>query len=158
LAGGGGGALAVLGDDDGVDPAAHGEVPLDAHPARAHGGGEVVEEAVADRRGGVALVAERPKARVHRLQLDARLAGDVADAQESEVGLAGLRNKAGEVGALEADLVAPRGLRVLEGVEVLLRLAGHRALLSTGGRCAESGDEGAEAAEEGREVAQVEVE
>src|SRR5207249_4563575 len=107
-------ALAVLGDDHGVDAAADREVPLHPEVARREHGDQVVEDAVGDRLVEVALVAERPQVQLERLQLDALLAGDVADAEGGEVGLAGERAEAGELRALEAHLVAAPRVGVRE--------------------------------------------
>src|SRR5687767_5289645 len=99
-------------DDDGVDAAADGEVALDGHLERLGRGDEIVEDPVRDVLVEGALVAVAPEVELERLQLDAELIRHVADADRRKVRLPRLRAEARELGAFEADLVAPPRRRI----------------------------------------------
>ena len=103
--------LDVMRGDDGVDPAADAEVAFDAHLERCHGCDEIVEDVIRHRLVEGARLAIAPEVELEGLELHAELIRHVADPDGREVGLAGLRTKARELGTLEADLVALAGRR-----------------------------------------------
>src|SRR5688572_5486612 len=119
---------AVIGEDAGVDAAADVEVALDPQPLGRHRGDQVVEDLLGDRLVEGADVAEAPEVELQRLELNALLVGDVAKLDGREVGLAGLRADAAELGAVDRDEEVPARAGTGEGLEVARRAGGHPAL------------------------------
>src|ERR1700712_4686937 len=97
--------LAVLHHHVGVDAAAHVPLGRDAREARLGGGHDVVEDGVGHLLVERALVAVAPHVHLQALQLDAQLVADHVDGEVREVGLAGQRAVARELGDLELDKV-----------------------------------------------------
>src|SRR5262249_11160600 len=93
----------VLGDDVGVDAAAHVPYTGQAHAARPGRGDQVVEDAVGHGLVEGALVAVAPDVELERLELDAGLVRHVLQVQGGEVGLAGHGADTGELGHAHAD-------------------------------------------------------
>src|SRR4051812_39347220 len=69
--------LAVLGNDAGMDAAAHVEARFELHVSGPHGGGEIAEDLVGHRLVESALVAIRPHVQLERFQLDAKAIGNI---------------------------------------------------------------------------------
>src|SRR5581483_10912677 len=105
-------ARGVLRHHCGLNAAAHRENSFDAQAPRLKSAHQVVEDSIGHRLVERALAAKRPQVQLERLELDAALLGDVADADGGEVGLTRHRAHAGELGALEADLVVALRARV----------------------------------------------
>src|SRR5688572_24987192 len=97
---------------DRLDAAADGEIADDGHSPRRAGGDEVVENLVGHRFVEDAAVAELDEVVLQRFQLDAAVAGNVADPDLTEVGEAGLRADGGELGTADVDLEVAFGTRI----------------------------------------------
>jgi hypothetical protein len=93
------------GGDDGGDAAAGAEVAYDDCPDWVAGFDYVVEDLVDDVFLEDAEVAVGEEVLLEGFELEAALAGHVADGEASEVGEAGLRADAGELGVVDQDLV-----------------------------------------------------
>src|SRR5437667_1839509 len=93
----------------GSDTAARGEGSDDlaaARPARRH---EIIQEPVYCRLVEDPFIAIRLQVQLERFELDAAIAGSVAEGDRAEIGLARLGTDAGEFGAHDFDgIVAPR--------------------------------------------------
>jgi hypothetical protein len=137
----------VEGFDDGGDASAGAEVADDLCPDGIAGFDDVVEDLVDDVLLKDAEVAVCEEILLEGLELEAGLAGHVADGEAAEVGQAGLGADGGELGVVDedfvgAELVAPgfngrefdveTGGGVVVGVAagVLLFLFAHRSILS----------------------------
>jgi len=105
-------AVAVLGDDDGVDAPAHQEVALDAHVARFGRADELVEDLVGHRLVEVALVSEAPQVELEGLELHAQLGGHVLDQHGGKVWLAGYRAQTSELWDFHMNMKISTGIRV----------------------------------------------
>ena len=103
----------------GLDAAADVEVAFDVEVARVERGDEIVGDPVRDRLVERPFVAIRPEIELQRLQLDALLVRDVADADRGEVRLRRHRTEAGELRRLEGDLVIAFGIRDWERFRVV---------------------------------------
>src|ERR1700730_12406477 len=104
-----------------MDAATHVEVPCDLTSARFQRPDEIVEDAVGDRLVERALVLVTPEVQLEALHTAAGPTGYVSDPDGGEVGLPGHRADAGELRALEPDLVVPAGAGIRERCQRLLR-------------------------------------
>ena len=95
--------LAVLDHHVGIDAAAHVPLGRDAQKARVDGLDHVREDVVGHLLVEGALAAVAPHVHLQALELDALLVGDAVDREVREIGLAGQRAEAGELGDLELD-------------------------------------------------------
>jgi hypothetical protein len=111
--------LAVFHRHVGADAAAHVPVGVDADEARRNGLDQVVDDGVGHLLVERAFVAKAPEVLLQALGLDAEAVGHDLDPEVREVGLAGQRAQAGELGHVEADHVVARRLRVREGLQLL---------------------------------------
>jgi hypothetical protein len=96
----------VGGGDYGGDAAAGAEVAYDDGPDGIAGFNDVVEDLVDDVLLEDAEVAVGEEVLLEALELEAALAGHVADGEAAEVGEAGLGADAGELGVVDEDLVS----------------------------------------------------
>ena len=140
----------VGGFDDGGDAAAGAEVADDFGPDGVAGFDDVVEDLVDDVFLEDAEVAVGEEVLLEGLELEAAVAGHVADGEAAEVGEAGLGADGGELGVVDEDLVGAElvrpgfdggkfgveaGLRVVVGVAggLVIATGGHGSILSRGG-------------------------
>jgi hypothetical protein len=116
----------IPGLDHRMDPAADGEVSHHRDAARREQRDEVVEDPVGHRLVEVPFAAKRPQVELQAFELDAAPVGNVADADGREIRLPCHRAQAGELRAVEVDLVVTLGIGVVEPLERLRRLSRHR--------------------------------
>src|SRR6266851_4709557 len=86
---------------------------------------QVVENAVRNIFVKDAFVAEAPQVQLQALQLEDLRSWDVRDGERCEVGLAGHRADARELGAHALSLVVPIGMRVRDDDHIFRRLRRH---------------------------------
>jgi hypothetical protein len=110
--------VTVLGDDGGVDAAAHVEVRGQPHEAWLGDFDQVIQDAIGHRLVKGTFVTERPDVEFERLQFHTALIRHVFELERGEIGLTGLGTQAGELRHVDADGVIPRGHGVIEGFEV----------------------------------------
>src|SRR5688572_28964927 len=103
--------------DDGLHAATNGKIAHDRHAPRRAGGNQIVEDLVRHRFEEDAPVAELEHVVLQRLQLDAAVAGHVADADFAEVGEPGLGTDGGELGAADRDLEVAPGTWIGKGLQ-----------------------------------------
>ena len=77
--------LAVLHGNDGLYPAAQVEIPDDSHPLGMNRGDEIVVNPVHGPLIKNSVVAVAPEIQLETLELDARVAGIVRDADDSKI-------------------------------------------------------------------------
>src|SRR5262245_39655086 len=119
----------MLGDDRGVDAAAHVESGRETHETWRDGGNQVLEDLVGDRLVKRAAIAERPDIELERLELHASRVGYVLEIERGEIRLPGARAQTREFRDRHPDRVIALALRVGESLE-------RRARLRTACRCA----------------------
>ena len=116
-----GSGLFSFGRGDGQsDAATRAELAVDLHPSRLAGLDEIGEDPVDGFLMERVVVAEGIEVEFEGFAFDAELVRDVADADVSEIGLAGHGAKARELGAVEQDLVVALGIGVDEGLKFRL--------------------------------------
>ena len=112
----------MFGDDVGVNPAAN--VPAGRNTGETGGnrGDDLVEHVVGDLFVERADVAEAPHEHFERFELNAGKVCDVFNREVREIGLAGKRAVARELGNLDVNQIIAARMRVREAVEGGLRL------------------------------------
>ena len=113
--------LLALGRGDGQgDAAARTELAVDLHPSRFARLDEVGEDTVDGLFVERMVVAEGIEVELEGFAFDASFVGDVPYTDVSEVRLSGHGTQAGELGAVEQDLVVALGIGVDEGLKLRL--------------------------------------
>ena len=122
--------LAVFGLNRCVDSTADVEVAGHSHLSRPADLYEVVENPIDDRLVESSLIAIRPEIELERLKLDAKLVGNVSNANRRKIGLAGARTHAGKLWTFHVDFVVALGSRIGKGFQFWARCGRHGADLS----------------------------
>lgn len=112
----------MFGDDVGVNPTANVPSSRNTGETGENRGDDFVEHVVGDFFVEGTDVSEAPHEHFERLEFDAGLISDVLNGEVREVGLAGQRAVAGELGNLDVNQIIPARMRVREAVEGGLRL------------------------------------
>src|SRR5689334_13628180 len=98
--------------DDRLHSTAHREITDDRHASRLTRGDEIVEDLIGGRLEEDPAISVAKHVVLQRLQLDATIAGHVADADFTEVGKAGLGADRGELRTADRDLEVPLRARI----------------------------------------------
>ena len=114
----------MLGDNVGVNPAAHIPAGSDTGKSWRNGRDDFVEHVIRDLLMKRADIAEAPHVHFQRFELNAKLIGDVLDGEVREVGLTGERAVTGELRNLDVDQIIPSWMSVGESVQRGLGLGG----------------------------------
>jgi len=114
----------MLGDHIRVNPATHVPARRDAGKSRRNRRHDFVEYVIGHFFVKRTDIAEAPHVHFERLELDAKLIGDVFNGEVREVGLTGEWAMAGELGNLDVDQIIPGRMGVGKSVQRGLRLRG----------------------------------
>ena len=112
------------------DAAAHPEFAVHRELARRDRLHEVIANLIRHRFVKRAFVAVAPQVELQALELDAQLVRHVVDGDRGKIRLPGHRTQAGELGAVENDVVIALPLRIRERIELFRRLRRHEGVVS----------------------------
>src|SRR5882762_4140778 len=111
-------ALSSLGDNGGMDSAAHVEARGEPQEARPERRLQMIGDLVGNGLVVGAAITKRPDVELQGFELHAQPVGHVLEVERCEVRLPGAWTQAGELGDLHADGVVTIGGRVGEGLEL----------------------------------------